>query len=97
MDATGLPSYLPHETCFQDRYYRISYEPDTTFSAFVPSKFHVLQPTDKSATHAKPAFTDADVADFEVQLKRTATILSFRDWLIGTVLELSRQVPIVTI
>ena len=58
------------------------------------SKFRVLQPTDKSATHAKPAFTDANVADFEVQLKRTATILSFQDWFIGAVLELSRQLPL---
>ena len=95
MDATGLPigTYLKKPR-FRDRYYRISGEPDTTFSAFVPSKFRVLQPTDKSATHAKPAFTDADVADFEVQLKRTATILSFQDWFIGAVLELSCQLPL---
>ena len=94
-DATGLPisTYLKKPR-FRDRYYRISGEPDATFSAFVPSKFRVLQPTDKSATHAKPAFTDAYVADFEVQLKRTATILSFQDWFIGAVLELSRQLPL---
>ena len=94
-DATGLPigTYLKKPR-FQDCYYRISSEPDATFSAFLPSKFRVLQPTDKSATHAKPAFTDADVADFEVQLKRTATILSFQDWFIGAVLELSCQLPL---
>ena len=96
-DAMGLPisTYLK-KPCFRDRYHRIFGEPDATFSAFVPSKFHVLQPTDKSATHAKPAFTDADVADFEVQLKRTATILSFQDWFIGAVLELSRQLPLLS-
>ena len=94
-DATGLPigTYLKKPR-FRDRYYRISGEPDATFSAFVPSKFRVLQPTDRSATDAKPAFMDADVADFEVQLKRTATILSFQDRFIGAVLELSRQLPL---
>ena len=93
-DATGLPigTYLKKPR-FRDRYYHISGEPDAIFSAFVPSKFCILQPTDKSATHAKSAFTDADVADFEVQLKRTATILSFQDWFISAVLELSRQPP----
>ena len=95
MDTTGLPigTYLKKPR-FRDRYYCISGEPDASFSAFVPSKFRILQPTDKSATHAKPAFTDADVADFEVQLKRTATILSFQDWFIGTVLDLSHQLPL---
>ena len=34
------------------------------------------------------------MADFEVQLKRTATIPSFQDWFIGAVLELSRQFPL---
>ena len=94
-DATGLPisTYLK-KPCFRVRYYHISGEPDATFSAFVPGKFRVLLPTDKSATHAKPAFTDANVADFEVQLKCTATILSFQDWFIGAVLELSRQLPL---
>ena len=96
-DATGLPisTYLK-KPCFWDRYYLISGEPDATFSAFVLSKFSILQPTDKSATRAKPAFTDADVADFEVQLKCTATILSFQDWFIGAVLELSCQLPLLS-
>ena len=95
MDATGLPigTYLKKPR-FRGHYYRISGEPDTTFSAFVPSKFRVLQPMDKSATPAKPAFTDADVTDFEVLLKCTATILSFQDWFIGAVLELSRQLSL---
>ena len=34
----------------------------------------MLQPTDKSTTHAKPFLTDADLADFKVQLKCMATI-----------------------
>ena len=50
-----------------------------------------------SLPHAKLAFTDTDVADFEVQLKRTATILSFQDWFIGTVLEVTSAPPVVTI
>ena len=62
----------------RDRFYCTSGEPDATFSAFVASKFCVLQLMDKSATHAKPSFTDANVADFEVQppyfLSRTGSL-----------------------
>ena len=82
---------MPH---FWDHFYHVSSEPDASFLAFVSSKFHMLQLMDKLATHAKPSFTDADVADFEAQLKRIATILSFQDWFAGTVLELSRQLPL---
>ena len=94
-DATGLPigTYLK-KPLFSGPLLPHFWRADATFSAFVPSKFHVLQPTDKSATHAKLAFIDADVAIFEVHLKRTATILSFQDWFIGAVLELSRQLPL---
>ena len=59
-------------------------------------KFHILQLTDKSATHTKPAFTDTDVANFKVQVKCTATIFSFQDWFSGPVLELSRQLPLLS-
>ena len=63
-------------------------------SAVVPSKFHMLQPMDKSVTHAKPTSTNTDIADIEVQRNWTATILSFWHWFIGTVLELSHQLPL---
>ena len=97
MDVMGLSlSTFLKEPHFWDWFNHISAEPDATFSAFMPGNFCILQPMDKSATHAKPSFTDADMADVEVQLKRTATILSFQDWFIGAVLELSCELPLLS-
>ena len=74
----GPGSYL-RKPSFRDKAYRISLEPAATHTAQVPPKFWMLQPVDKSTSYSRPSFTDSDLAEQEVQLKRTSVILFHQD------------------
>ena len=51
----------------------------------------MLQPADKSTSYSHPSFTDADLAEQEVQLKRMSVILSHQDWFLGSVLRFANR------
>ena len=86
----GPGSYL-RKPSFRDKAYRISLEPAATHAAQVPPKFRMLQPADKSTSYSRPSFTDSDLAEQEVQLKRTSVILSHQDWFLGSVLHFANR------
>ena len=83
--SLGPGSYL-QKPSFRDKAYHISLEPAATHAAQVPPKFRMFQPVDKFTSYSRPSFTDSDLAEQEVQLKRTSVILSHQDWLLGSVL-----------
>ena len=95
--STGLgpAMFLRHPT-FKEQSYRVWGQPKATCAVQVSSKFQVLQPPTKATAHSKPFITDFNMSDMEVQLHCSNIILSYQDWFLGSVLQLSEQLQATT-
>jgi len=85
-EAGGLaPGTYLRRPDYREKSYRVTGQPKVTQAAHVPFQFRTLQPGSKSTVNPSMTLSHTEVTDLEVQLRRTAVVLSHQDWFLGSV------------